>query len=970
MKNKLLILIAIACIASCTTKKQVTQQYEHDFERVEGDPSNTLIYTLDNGLRVYLSVNEAEPRIQTLIAVKAGSKFDPSETTGLAHYLEHMMFKGTHRIGTKDWESEKVLLDEIAETFEAHKEESDSARKNALYARIDSLSLEASKFSIANEYDKMISSLGAKGTNAYTSNDETVYINDIPSNELKKWLMVEGERFQTLVLRLFHTELETVYEEFNRSQDSDRRWVYQGVLEGLLPNHPYGTQTTIGVGEHLKNPSMYNIHEYFNTYYVPNNIAICLSGDLDPDATIDWIEQYFGDWQAQDVPEFQMPRDEDLKEPIVKETFGPQQEMLYMGFKFDGAGTKESQMVSLIDMLLTNSQAGLIDINLNLKQKVLSAGSFPSVMKDHSIHFMYGIPKEGQTLEEVKDLLLAEIEKIKAGDFDDWLLEAVINDLKLSRIQGLESNRNRAFTMIDAFINDLEFADLVFELDSMAAITKEDIIDFANQYYTDNYVVSYKRMGESDRHSVPKPQITAVEVDRESQSDFYAAFDTVRSARLTPKFVDYESSISVSSLNDIELSYVQNENNQIFELYYIFDIGSNTDKELALAIQYLPYLGTSKYSAEELQKEFYRYGLEFGVNAGSDQVFVFLTGLEDNLNKGIELFEHVLANAQADSLVYRELVNDILKSRLNAKLDKGTILGKGLGAYAKYGADNPFTDRLSTEELESMDVDKLIAKIKELSTSEHRIFYYGQMTAADAKVIIAKHHTNSSGLTPLPEKKEYLELTTSENKVFYTPYDMQQVELLFLSKDEVFNPELLASSRLFNEYFGAGLSSIVFQEIREKKALAYSAYSYMALPSNKDKSHYLNAYVGTQADKLSDATAAMFELMNNMPEAEMQFNAAKEAVIKKLESTWTTGSSVYWEYESARDLGLDYDVNRRIYEEVKNITLDDLKAFFDGHVKGKSYHICVIGKKENIDLDVLRSMGEFQELSLEEIFGY
>ncbi|MGB1050906.1 MAG: M16 family metallopeptidase [Chitinophagales bacterium] len=970
MKNKLLILISLACIASCTTNKRVTQQYKHSFEQVEGDPSNTLMHTLDNGLRVYLSVNEAEPRIQTLIAVKAGSKFDPSETTGLAHYLEHMMFKGTHRMGTKDWESEKVLLDEIAATFEAHKEETDSAIKVALYARIDSLSLEASKFSIANEYDKMISSLGATGTNAYTSNDETVYVNNIPSNELKKWLMVEGERFQTLVLRLFHTELETVYEEFNRSQDSDRRWVYQGVLEGLLPNHPYGTQTTIGVGEHLKNPSMYNIHEYFNTYYVPNNVAICLSGDLDPDATIDWIEQYFGNWEAQDVPEFQMPVDKDLNEPVVKETFGPQQEMVYMGFKFDGAGTKESQMMSLIDMLLANSQAGLIDIDLNLKQKVLGAGSYPSVMKDHSIHFLYGIPKEGQTLEEVKDLLLAEIEKIKAGDFDDWLLEAVINDLKLSRIQGLESNRNRAFAMVDAFINELDFADVVFELDSMAAVTKEDIIDFANQHYTDNYVVSYKRMGESDRHSVPKPQITAVEVDRESQSAFYAAFDTVSSARLTPKFVDYESSISVSSLNDIELSYVQNENNQIFELYYLFDIGSNTDKELALAIQYLPYLGTNRYSAEDLQKEFYRYGLEFGVNAGSDQVFVYLTGLEDNLDKGIELFEHVLANAKADSLVYQELVNDILKSRFNAKLDKSTILGKGLGAYAKYGAENPFTDRLSTEELESMDVGRLVEKIKALSTSEHRIFYYGQMPAEDAKVIIARHHTNSSDLTPLPQKRAYVELATSENKVFYAPYDMQQVELLFLSKDEVFNPELLAASRVFNEYFGFGLSSIVFQEIREKKALAYSAYSYMATPSNKDKSHYLNAYIGTQADKLSDATAAMFELMNNMPEAEMQFNAAKEAVIKKLESTWVTGSSVYWEYESVRDLGLDYDVNSRIYEEIKNITLDDLKAFFDAHVKGKSYHICVIGKKENIDLDVLRSMGEFQELSLEEIFGY
>ena len=162
MKNKLFILLAIAFLAACTRNNSTTQKYKHDFEQLKDDPSNTLIYTLDNGLKVYLSVNEVEPRIQTLIAVKAGSKFDPSETTGLAHYLEHMMFKGTHNIGTKDWEAEKVLLDEIAATFEAHKEENDPAKKEMLYARIDSLSLDASKFAIANEYDKMVSSLGAK----------------------------------------------------------------------------------------------------------------------------------------------------------------------------------------------------------------------------------------------------------------------------------------------------------------------------------------------------------------------------------------------------------------------------------------------------------------------------------------------------------------------------------------------------------------------------------------------------------------------------------------------------------------------------------------------------------------------------------------------------------------------------------------------------------------------------------------
>ena len=971
MKNILSILTLSILFIACQKKVNETKsKYKHQFETVKNDPSNTLKYTLSNGLEVFLSVNQLEPRVQTLIAVKAGSKFDPAETTGLAHYLEHMMFKGTHKIGTKDWESEKALLDQIAATFEAHKNESDENIKRELYAKIDSLSFEASKFAIANEYDKMVSSLGAKGTNAYTSNDETVYINDIPSNEIEKWLKVEGERFQTLVLRLFHTELETVYEEFNRSQDSDGRWVYQGVLEGLFPNHPYGTQTTIGVGEHLKNPSLYNIHDYFNKYYVPNNMAIILSGDLDPDATIDMIEKYFGSWENKEVTPFVQPEDTELTAPITKETFGPQQEMVYMGYKFDGAGSKEAMMTQMIDMLLANSQAGLIDIDLMLKQKVLSAGSFPQILKDHSVHFLYGIPKEGQTLEEVRDLLLAEIEKIKQGDFDDWLVEAVVNDLKLNRIKSLESNNGRAFLMLEAFINELDYADVVFDLDTMSTITKADIVAFANENYKNNYVVSYKRMGESNRHSVPKPQITAVEVDRDSQSPFYLAFDSMQSLQLEPKFVNYDEAIQKDKIGDVEIAYVKNENNQIFNLYYLYDIGSNTDKELALAIQYLPYLGTEKYSAEDLKKEFYRYGLEFGVYAGGNQVRVYLTGLEENLDKGVELFEHVLSSVEANKEVYSELVNDILKTRTNAKLDKNTILRNGLGSYAKYGVVNPFTDKINTEALTTMDTEILTQKIKSLGKMEHRIFYYGQMPITDAKKIISAHHTNVKDLNPLPTKVDFKELATTSNKVFYTPYDMQQVEMFFISKDENFNPELIAASNLFNEYFGSGLSSIVFQEIREKKALAYSAYSYFSMPSEADKSHYVNAYIGTQADKLDDATTAMFELMNNMPEALKQFEGAKEATIKKLESDWTTGANVYWSYEKAQKLGIDYDINEKVYNQIQDMTLEDLKTFFNNHIKGKQYSICVIGNKNNMSMDVLKQLGEVQELSLEEIFGY
>lgn len=968
-KNSFLLLLSIFLL-TCKTQQSVASVYSHTFETVKGDPSNTLMYTLDNGLKVYLSVNKLSPRIQTLIAVKAGSKFDPAETTGLAHYLEHMMFKGTHKIGTKDWELEKLILEAIATTFEAHRLENDPEKKEILYAKIDSLSFEASKFAIANEYDKMVSALGAKGTNAYTSNDETVYMNDIPSNEIEKWLLVEGERFQTLVLRLFHTELETVYEEFNRSQDSDSRWVYQAVLEGLLPNHPYGTQTTIGVGAHLKNPSMYNIHAYFDKYYVPNNMAICLAGDLDPDATIDLIEKYFGTWKSKEVSPFIQPDKTSVEAPITKETFGPQQEMVYMGYKFDGAGSQQAMMTQMVDMILANSQAGLIDIDLLLKQKVLSAGSFPQILKDYTVHFLYGVPKEGQSLENVKDLLLEEIEKIKAGDFEDWLVEAVINDMKLNRVKSLESNRGRAFLMLEAFINELAYEEVVFDLDTMTKITKADIIAFVNEHYNDNYVVSYKRIGASDRHSVPKPKITSVEVDRDSQSEFYAAFDTVPSKRLSPKFVDFEKDITKSKINEVDFAYVKNENNQIFNLYYLFDVGSQTDKELALAIQYLPYLGTDKYSAEDLNKEFYRYGLEFGVNAGSDQVSVYLTGLEANLEKGLELFEHLLAHVISNPAVYQELVLDIEKSRLNAKLDKNTILRSGLGSYAKYGPENPFTDRLNSQELKAMDTNLLVQKIKELGNLNHRIFYYGQMPAKEAQAIIAKYHTNTIGLNPTPNKKDFEELVYAKNKVFYAPYDMQQVEIFFIAKDEIFNPDLLAAGNLFNEYFGAGLSSIIFQEIREKKALAYSAYSYFSTPAEKEKSHYVNAYIGTQSDKLEDAAGAMFELMNDMPEAQMQFEASKEAVIKKLESDWTTGSSVYWSYERAQNLGVNYDMNEKVYQQIQNITLDDLKMFFNEHIMGKQYSICVIGDKTKMDMKVLGKLGEVKELDLVEIFGY
>ena len=413
---------------------------QFDYEMVPGDPMGARIYTLSNGMKLLLSVNPDEPRIYTNIAVRAGSKHDPAETTGLAHYLEHMLFKGTSRIASLDWEKEKVLLKQISDLYEQHRNEKDPEKRKAIYAEIDRVSGEAANYVAANEYDKMVSSMGAKGTNAYTWVEQTVYVNDIPSNELERWMELESERFRQCVLRLFHTELEAVYEEFNISQDNDFRKVYKVVGEALFPTHPYGTQMTIGTGEHLKNPSHVKIQEYFQTYYVPNNMAIVLSGDFDPDKAVVLAEKYFGSSLPKPVPPFTFAPQPELDGPVHKDVFGQEAAFVEISWRFDGANSGDALMLTLLRSLLYNRRAGIIDLNLMQKQLVLEASASSTSYEDYSIFRLYGKPREGQTLEEVEKLLLEQVEALKNGRFEDWLPEAVVKDFKLSEMRRNESS--------------------------------------------------------------------------------------------------------------------------------------------------------------------------------------------------------------------------------------------------------------------------------------------------------------------------------------------------------------------------------------------------------------------------------------------------------------------------------------------------------------------------------------------------
>lgn len=966
------LLLFISCTSFPEQEENKIHEYKYEYRQFDNDPYNVLEYTLSNGLKVFMSLNPEEPRISTNIVVKAGSKNDPSDATGLAHYLEHMLFKGTSQIGSKDWDTEKELLKQISDTYEQRRTVTDDGERKQLYALIDSLSVEAAKYCIPNEYDKMISSLGAKGTNAYTSLERTVYTNDIPSNELERWLMVESERFSELVLRLFHTELEAVYEEFNIGQDSDYRAANKALMEALFKKHSYGTQTTIGTGEHLKNPSMEKIHEFFTTYYVPNNMAIVLAGDIDPDRTVDLITKYFGNFESKEVPEFTPPQEDPIDSVEIYDVYGRDREWVTIAFRLPGVNSEDIPAAQMTANILSNGSSGLMDLNLLKDQKILSGWVYPGVYKDYSSFELVGNPREGQSLEEVRDLLLSEVQKVRNGEFEDWLLPAVMKAYKLQEYLSNQNNVNRSYYISNAFILEQDWQTVVDNISKLSELTKENIVDFANRYLKDNnYVVVNKFNGESNPYKVEKPEITEIDLNRSVESEFMSKFNETEADRIEPQFINYSEEVRVDSLTSgIELSYVENKLSPTFELRYILEMGFLNDKDISLATQYLEYIGTDEYSASELEQEFYKLGVKFGVYTSPDRLYVSLYGLEDSLEAGIRLFEHVIEKAQADQSAYDKFVEGKLKKRKDAKLSKYRILRSAMNDYARYGSDNPYKHIIPEESLKQKDVNQLVEQIRNISNFKHEVYYYGQKEMDEVVQLLNEHHKTAPDLNDVPDKKIFTELPTNENTVYFTHFDMVQVEMMMKSNAGKYNPKTEAISKLFNEYFGSGLSSIVFQEIRESRALAYSAYAYYSNPGDTNKNHYVNAYIGAQTDKLPDAVDAMLEIMNNMPEAEDQFNQAKEAALKKIESSRVGRDSYFWIMRTKERMNKDTNHEERVYNEMKKLTFEDMKTFYNETINGRDYTFLVLGDRNKVDMKKLELLGPVKELSLEELFGY
>lgn len=943
---------------------------EYKYQTIPNDPMKVRIYTLGNGLQVYLSQIKDEPRVAAQILVKCGGKTDPAENTGLAHYFEHLMFKGTQKLGTTDYAKEKVFLDQIESLYEQYSSSGDDMYRKSVYHKIDSLSQLAAQFAVPNEYDKAMALIGSKGTNAYTANDVTVYVEDVPSNQLENWAKIQSDRFENAVIRLFHTELETVYEEKNMSLVNDTRKAVEALFSSLYPDHPYGTQTVLGTQDHLKRPSIKTIRSYFDKYYVPNNMAIVLVGDLEFDSAIRTIDQYFSVLKPKGSFEPLKTSTFELAKPLEKEVFGLNNEMVYLAFKTPAAKKKDAELMQMASAVLYNGNAGLIDLNIMQEQKMVSAFASPYQMAEGGLLILAGQPSSGKTLEDAKAQLLEQVEKLKKGEFEPWLLKAVIDRYRLNVMRSMESYNGQAQMIMGALRDDVSWKSSVEELDRIAKFSKADIVAFAKAYLN-NYVVVYKRKGEDPSiKKIAKPSITPLKINRNDQSNYYHQLTNDSVPPIQPVFNDFAKEISMSNLQTgLDVWYTRNQWNNIFELRYSIPLGRDQDKRLSLASDYFDYLNTPKFTASQLKQEFYKLACSMTFSVYDDHSVISLSGLSDNMPKAMQLMEYVFNNVQVNVPAYQKLTKDMEVHFANAKTQQKSIYS-ALQAYVMWGKETAHKDLITPDQMKNIDPQQLVHLITQLCTYQHKVMYYGPLKENALFAQLKKWHKVPGNLVAAPKAKKDLLQATDMNQVYFVQYKSNQINYGMYSRGPQFSKALYPLAGAYNAYFGGSMSGIVFQEMREARGLAYTASARLTIADVPWSQYAYSTYIGTQNDKLKEATEAFLEIINQMPLSELTFDGAKKLTMDNIRTSRITRGNVLWTYDRLLRQGNQENPDKYLYERLPLISLKDVLSFQEQYVKHKPYFYFLVGDENSLNMNYLNGIAPVNKLSLEEIFGY
>ena len=933
-------------------------------------------YKLANGLTVMLWEDHDQPDVTGYVAVRAGSMDEPAEYTGLAHYLEHMLFKGTQKIGALDWEKEKPHYEEIIRLYDEYAETTDEAKRLELTKKINEESLEAAKYATVEDFFVLLDGIGATDVNAYTSYDMTCYHNSFPEASMYKWLTIFSDRLIDPVYRTFQAELETVFEEYNRGEDNLSRKLNSTMMAEIFAGSPY-ERSVIGLPEHLKNPRISKLIEFYNTWYVANNMALIIVGDFDAEATKPMIEETFGRLPNKELPTRPTyPKTSFAGNPSRKFKLGYYPQVIWV---YDGVTMSDEDLLTLefVVRLLNNStQTGLLD-KLNIDGTVSSAGAGVFALREQGRILVEAVPyyDAAQQMYEsnaaTEKIVMAEINRLKTGDIPDWLIQTVKAEYAQNYKLAFESSHTKMDALVNSFIYGTPTDNIFTENDKIQALTKEDIQRIAKKYFDANHMTLTFDEGDPKKNKLSKPAIKPLDLINSEETEYAKQFKALPQGEVKQTFMDMNDVKVLDIDQNVKLHYATNPKNNIFSLSLIFGVGTEKKPMLEFVTSLMNRGGIMpNIEPQDFRRQLSELGGRCGYGVNNSYFYVSIIGEEEHLAEICQLVQRQMLMPKFDKKQFDAVKGSELSSRfMMSKMDG--LQADALREYILFDKKSSYIDVVPFMDVYYMDELKLKVEFLDAIKYALDIHYCGQKPIEEVKDILTKNLPLQEGVMPSTSPEIRSKKTYDKTQVFFLPNsNVQQATIYFYFNGKPYNKDQSVLFQAFNQYFSGGFTGIVLDEIREKRSMAYTASGNAVRGPLPGKESYFMGYIGTQSDKAADAINVFMSLLDSMPEYPERVESIKATLRQNAQTSKPSFRGKTEAYADWREMGYDIDPAKYNQEAINNLTFEQIKQFYEENIKGQPVSIIVMGDPKLIDQKALQAKyGKVVKVSKTRLFA-
>ena len=921
-------------------------------------PKELQEYKLSNGLTVILWEDHDQPDVEGYVVTRAGAIDEPQEYTGLAHYLEHMLFKGTDRIGAIDWEKEKPLYDSIVALYDEYSDATDPKVREEIAKHINRLSMESAKYATTEDFFNLLDGIGAEGVNAYTSYDVTCYHNTFPPAEMERWLTIFSDRLINPVFRTFQAELENVFEEYNMYANNPSTQVSNTLFEKVYEGHPY-ERNVIGKPEHLKNPRLTKLIDFYNTWYVPNNMALLIVGDFDAEATKPLIEKTFSRLQPKELPQrAQYPEVSYAGNPKYNFKMGyyPQIVWAYKGVK---EGDKDQDALEfVISLLNNNSSTGLLD-KLGLDGQLQGAGAFLDSRRDQGRIIIEAVPyydvnqRQYESNKATEKIVMAEIAKLKNGEIPDWLITAVKKEYEQSYKMMLESSGTKMSILVHSFTYDQPLEEILSANERIQKLTKDEIVAIAKKYFSADYMTIGFDEGTVKAQTLPKPKIEPLDPVKGVETEYAKAFKQI--PRSEPRYTyNNFSDVKIKPVQEnVTLHYTPNTKNDIFTLTLRYGVGTEKKPMLQYAVSLMNTAGTmiGNLDAQEFRRRLTELGGGCGYGVNDNYFYVSIYGEDENLAEIAKLVNTQLLAPKLEQEQLDNIKGGDFVSRLSMP-KRETAQASALLQYALYGSKSPYIDVVPFEDVYAISLPQVQTIISDARTYELDVYYCGTRSEDDVIKALPLTEGMRSSESPIVKDRQIYD----KNTVLFLPNsNVQQASLYLYINGNPYELKDDVKREAFDQYFSGGFTGLVLNEIRVKRSMAYSAYGYNATPARTGKDGFFIGYVGSQSDKVVDAISVYMDLLTDMPLDSSNIDGIKVLLRQAYQTAKPSMRSKGAVFDTWQKLGYTDDPARLHEKEIEELTFAEIEQFYNENIKDKPVTIVLMGDPKKIDLKAIQT---------------